>query len=314
MHTFYLIGKKIMNKKVILTARGEQSFNKNQIGLLRNESIDIMKSDISLHKDDLINIYKTYEIIGLNPRSFTHLNSSEIPKNVKCIHLPTTGYHWFNVKDYLAKGITVTYVPSFSGQSCAEMTMGLILNASRKISSRLGYKNSKNLIGFDLKGKTLGLIGYGDIGKRVSIIAKSFRMKVLYYDILSSNSTLNELLKKSDVLSLHIPISEKNKNFIDKDKLDLLKENVIFINTARPGLVNYKDLSSYLLRNTDAQFYIDQGYYDSNCFYDCVEYSNFHLFPHVSWYTVESIENEKYAWIDNFKYSVSNHPNKINVE
>ena len=136
-----------------------------------------------------------------------------------------------------------------------------MLSLSRKIhesyiSSVKGNFSTSGLMGFDLKGKTIGIIGGGRIGLHVARMARSFGMHVRVYDINQDMFLaelinfkyidLDELLKVSDIISLHVPLNEHTKHIINKENIEKMKDGVVIINTARGGLVNNTDLINAL--------------------------------------------------------------------
>jgi D-lactate dehydrogenase len=173
--------------------------------------------------------------------------------NLKLISTRSTGFDHIDIKTCQKKGITVSNVPFYGENTVAEHTFALILSLSRNIHKAY-VKTIKSdfslegLIGFDLKGKTLGVIGAGHIGLHVVKMARGFGMNVLAYDVKKNHfleevlgfkyATLEELLKSSDILSLHAPYSEKTHHLINKENIKLIKKGAILVNTARGALVD----------------------------------------------------------------------------
>ncbi len=184
--------------------------------------------------------------------------------NLKLICMMGSGYDHIDIVECERKKISVSNVPNYGGQTVAEFTFGLILLLSRKINRILNNQKyvpfcSKEFTGFDLKGKTIGIIGFGNIGSRVVTIAKGFGMNILVHTSNSSLGhdyekeitfvSLNDLLRNSDIVSVHCPLNEKTKNLLNKDNLDLIKKGSIFINTARGGVVDNSALIDCLKSN-----------------------------------------------------------------
>jgi D-3-phosphoglycerate dehydrogenase len=144
----------------------------------------------------------------------------------------------------------VTNSPSANLTSVVELTVALIINAARKINlsdSHLkdGKWDRKKFVGMELSGKQLGIVGYGKAGRLVSEIMQSFGMSIAFYDPYvkdwdgpEKSLELDELLSTSDVISIHVIKTEETENLISKEKLDLLKESAILINTSRGGVVD----------------------------------------------------------------------------
>jgi len=165
----------------------------------------------------------------------------------------STGFDHIDLNACAARGIGVSNVPSYGENTVAEHTFALMLALSRKIPQsyarvRGGNYSPEGLTGFDLKGKTLGVIGAGRIGLNVIKIARGFGMQVLAHDarrnpflaelLNYSYVSLNELLAASDVVTLHMPFSQELHHFLDRNKFARMKPGALFINTARGRLVD----------------------------------------------------------------------------
>ncbi|MBQ8545591.1 MAG: 2-hydroxyacid dehydrogenase [Clostridia bacterium] len=171
---------------------------------------------------------------------------------VKLIALRCAGYN--NVDISYAKGkISVVRVPAYSPYAVAEHTMALLLTAVRNTHKAYVRTKSFNfslngLVGFDLYGKTVGIIGTGKIGRVFADICKGFGMKILAYDkypdqSLSVNYTsLDELFKESDIISLHCPLNDESYHLINHNSIALMKKGVILVNTSRGALVDSEAL------------------------------------------------------------------------
>ncbi len=185
---------------------------------------------------------------------YSNLTSDMLEKmpNLKLIVTRSMGFDHIDLKYCKKKGITVCNVPNYGGNTVAEHTFALILNISRNIFSsiertRKGNFEVENLRGFDLYGKTIGIVGIGHIGKEVIRIAQGFGMKVIAYarhpnedlarKLKVSFHSLNELFGLSDIVTLHVPHSKETHHMINKRNVGKFKKNSILINTARGGLV-----------------------------------------------------------------------------
>jgi len=176
---------------------------------------------------------------------------NQLPK-LKLIATRSTGFDHIDLKAARQRKITVENVPTYGENTVAEHAFALILNLSRNVhkSYLRSLKNNYSidgLKGFDLQDKTIGIIGCGHIGLHMIRIARGFAMDVLVYDInrdkfLSETlnfkyASLKELLKKSDVISLHLPYCKATHHIINKKNIKLIKPGAILINTARGGLI-----------------------------------------------------------------------------
>ena len=222
------------------------------------ECIDISPSKSK--NQDLVGEINDAEIVVI--RSSTKLTKEIIEKGdcLKIIARCGVGVDNIDVEYAKSKNIKVTNSPSANLNSVVELTVALIINAARKINlsdSHLkdGMWNRKEFIGMELSGKQLGIVGFGKAGRLVSEIMKSFGMSVAFYDPYvkewdgpEKRLELNELLSTSDVISIHVIKTEETVNLISKEKLDLLKESAILINTSRGGVVD-EDYLIELLRS-----------------------------------------------------------------
>jgi len=204
------------------------------------------------------NLYNTCDIISVFIYSKVNENTIGGCQNLKLITTRSTGTDHIDF-DYCKKSkIKVKNVPSYGENTVAEHAMALLLSLSRKIDKSIkrireeGEFSTEGLQGFDLQGKTIGLIGAGRIGLHFARMAKSFGMKVKVYDINKDDfiasvlgftyCRLETLLKESDIISLHVPYNEHTHHLISNDTLSQMKDGVVIINTARGGLIDTESL------------------------------------------------------------------------
>lgn len=176
---------------------------------------------------------------------------------VRCIATRTTGYDHIDLSACQRRGVTVCNVPHYGENTVAEHTFGLMLTLSRKIHQAYqrtvaGDFSLDGLTGIDLKGKTLGVVGVGSIGLHVIRIARGFGMEVLGYDPHEQHMLaevlgfryveLDELLRLSDVISLHIPSTPSTQHLINRERLRLVKPGSLLVNTARGAVVDTQAL------------------------------------------------------------------------
>ncbi len=221
---------------------------------------DYIKTNLSEHEvlltDENLNIenasnYQNAGIISIF--IYTNLNKDLIDKlpNLKFVATRSTGFDHIDLEYCKQKEIVVSNVPTYGAHTVAEHTFALILAISRKLvpsveQAKKGDFSSENLQGFDLAGKTLGVVGTGNIGKNVAEIALSFDMNVLAYSRTVSNElvskgvkymTLDQLLASSDIVTLHLPHTKETEHIINLSNIEKFKKDSILINTARGSLV-----------------------------------------------------------------------------
>ncbi|MBA0884361.1 2-hydroxyacid dehydrogenase [Flavobacterium undicola] len=172
-------------------------------------------------------------------------------RKVRIIALRCAGFNNVNLEAAKKYNLKVCRVPAYSPEAVAEHAIAMILTLNRKTHKAYNRVREQNfslngLLGFDLHGKTVGIIGTGNIGKAFAKIVTGFGCKVLAFDIVTDSEmekdgvtfvSLETIFKESDIISLHCPLNEKTKHLIDKKSLSMMKEHVMIINTSRGGLI-----------------------------------------------------------------------------
>ena len=165
---------------------------------------------------------------------------------LKFIFTRSTGFDHIDLRECKEKGVKVCNVPDYGSQTVAEFTFFLMLSLFRKIN----FSNSNSVKfsrGKELYGKTIGIIGAGKIGSNVGRIAKSFEMKIIYYNrsiseylegIGAKKVDLEYLLKNSDIVTIHVPLNEGTFHLINKENIKLMKKDAVIINTARGAVLD----------------------------------------------------------------------------
>ena len=229
---------------------------------LEDWEIDYLKDkiigyDVKYFKEGIKKVpvgeYKDADILGVFVFSPVNKEILDLLPNLKYIMTLSTGFDHIDLKECAKRGIKVCNVPSYGENTVAEHAFGLMLNLSRNIHKAYTRTLRDNfsfegLIGFDLKGKTLGVLGAGKIGRNLIRMAKGFDMNVIAYDPfpnyeLSSSIgfsfvSLDELLMKSDVISIHVPLNRHTFHLINKDTINKMKQGVLLINTARGSIID----------------------------------------------------------------------------
>ena len=172
---------------------------------------------------------------------------------LKFIATRSTGFDHIDVAACRSRGITVSNVPSYGENTVAEHTIALLLMLSRKVHQsvlqmRSGRVDLAELTGFDLQGKTIGVIGVGHIGLHVIRIARGFGMRVLAYDIRRDPfladllgfeyANMDRLLAESDIVTLHSPLTERTHHLLGREQFARMKRGAMIVNTARGGLID----------------------------------------------------------------------------
>lgn len=239
--------------------------------------------------------------------------------NLKYIGVLATGYNVVDVKAATEQNITVTNVPSYGTQAVAQFTFGLILELCHHIGKHhIAVKNGEwtqcsdfcfwktPLI--ELEGKTLGLIGFGSIGKATAKIAKAFGMEVIVHTRTPQENTnyefvnLETLLTQSDIVSLHCPLTPQTREIISRSQLQLMKSSAFLINTSRGPLVNEKDLQEALEAEVIAGAAVDvvseEPIKSTN---PLLKAEKCIITPHIAWASKESRQRLLNTVVNNLK-------------
>lgn len=242
--------------------------------------------------------------------------------NLKYIGVFATGYNIVDTKAAEKRGVVVANVPAYSTDSVAQHTFAMILDAANHIALhseavKAGeWQRSKTFCFwktdlFELSGKTIGIIGYGAIGKRVAEIARAFKMKVLYTSRskVSGAVTLDELLAQSDFVSLHCPLTAENQKMINAERLNQMKKTAILINTARGGLVDEQAVADALNGGIIARYYADAVSVEPIVAENpLLSAKNCVLTPHIAWAPKEARQRLISIAADNFAAFLAGNP------
>jgi len=196
---------------------------------------------------------------------------------IKAIFLRCAGFNNVDLKACFGK-IHVYRVPAYSPYAVAEHAMALLLASNRRIHKAYNRVRDYNfslsgLAGFDLHGKTVGVIGTGKIGRIFIDICKGFGMKVIAYDLFPAQNVdfeyvpLEELFKRADIISLHCPLTKETEHIINKDSIKLMKKGVAIVNTSRGGLICSEDLLEGIKQRIVATVCLDVYEEESNIFF-----------------------------------------------
>lgn len=190
----------------------------------------------------IIKRIKEAEIITANYIDITPSIIDNAPK-LKYIVVPAVGYEWVEHKLAASKGIKVINCPTHNSHAVAEHALALMLACTRRIPQAVkslssGAWNPKDLQGTEIKGKKLGIIGYGRIGKDIDNMAKALGMHASFANTKSSSSEIDEIFRESDTLCLVLPLNDSTHQLVDERRLRLLKPSATFINVGRGATVD----------------------------------------------------------------------------
>jgi lactate dehydrogenase-like 2-hydroxyacid dehydrogenase len=276
--------------------------------------------DVSYLKDvnelpltKLLEISKGAQMIAIDPDPFGGFEKAKGPltkvieslPGLKGVCLSTTSFGWIDLDLCKRKKIPVSNVPGYSKESVAEQAIAFLLGASKRIflSDRRTNKGKYVLEqGFELKGKTLGVIGLGNIGSRVAELAKGIGMNVVAYNRTPMKMkgvkmvSLGQLLKESDAISLNTTHEIKNSNLLGKAELAKMKKGVIIVNTVDRELVDEKAMAA-ALKSGKVDTYVYEG--EDLVHTPLAKLENSIGFKGFAWFTKEALENLQRIWIGN---------------
>ncbi|MHA1992075.1 MAG: hydroxyacid dehydrogenase [Candidatus Hodarchaeales archaeon] len=263
-------------------------------------------------------------------------------ENLKFVATRSTGFDHIDLAECNNKNVLVSNVPYYGENTIAEHTFGLILALSRNIHKSY-VRTQRNdfsidgLKGFDLQGRTLGIVGLGRIGMHVARIARGFGMKVLAYDVKQDSffsdlinftyTSFEEVLRQSDIVTLHVPYNKHTHHLINKKTIKLFKKGAVLINTARGGVVETEALLEALEKNflsgigldvIEGEEYIKE---EKQLLYDpekidiwkkivqdhiLLKKDNVVFTPHIAFYSQEALERILQTTKDNIKGFTTN--------
>ncbi len=286
--------------------------------------------------------YKVYErtspeevIERIGNSDAVFLNKIQITKeifdacpNLKYIGVLATGYNVIDLEAARAHGVTVTNIPAYSTDSVAQHVFSFILYFTNQVAQHSASVMNGDWVKCpdfcywngslsELSGKTLGIFGYGNIGKRVASIAQAFGMKVICCtrtpkEGMPESVSFEELLKRSDFLTLHAPLTDQTKNIINKESLSLMKKSAYLINTARGGFVVEKDLAACLneggISGYAADVLLQEPMAADN---PLLKAKNCVITPHIAWAPLETRKRLQGIAEENLKAWIAGSP--INV-
>jgi D-3-phosphoglycerate dehydrogenase len=251
------------------------SYPKEKINILLLENISKEAVDIfndhgyvnvkrvsgALSEEELIKEIKQVHILGIRSKTVVTKKVLEQGKMLQAIGCFCIGVNQVDLLSATRLGIAVFNAPYSNTRSVAELVIGASIMLMRRIPDKhtaahqgIWLKEANGA--HELRGKTMGLVGYGNIGSQVSVLAESLGMKIIYYDVetklplgnASDAKTMKELLNKSDIVSLHVPEQESTRNLIHKNNIKHFKKGAILINYARGNVVDLDALKQSIIK------------------------------------------------------------------
>lgn len=270
----------------------------------------------------LLSLAKDSDIIAPDPTAFGGFEKATIPltklieslPELKGVCLSTTSFGWIDLDKCKGKNIPVSNVPGYSKESVAEHALAMLLNLSKTIfiSDRREQKGKfKMELGYELKGKTLGIIGLGNIGSRVAELGLGIGMKVIAYNRHPKKmkgvqmKSFDGVLKESDAISLNTTHEEANKHIIGAKELEKMKDGVIIVNTVDRDLVDEKAMAK-ACKSGKVFGYAYEG--EDLIQTPLAGIENAIGIKAFAWYTKESLENLANIWVGNIEAMAKGKP------
>ena len=262
---------------------------------------------------ELIKVCANSDVLGFDPDNIGGFEVSHdrlielvntLPK-LKGIALSTTAYGYIDLEHFRSRGIHVTNVPYYSSESVAEHAIALLLGCAKRIflSDRRTQQGKYRLeMGYEIAGKTLGVIGLGNIGTRTGMLAQGLGLKVIAWNRTPKKvagvtlQSLDKVLSHSDLLSLNLAENSETQGILSKTKIAKLKKGVIVVNTADRSLVDEKAMAN-ALRNGHVDSYALEA--EDLTSEPLGKIENAFLFKGFGWYTQEALTRNKEIWVKN---------------
>ena len=270
---------------------------------------DVKKLSGALSEDELIKAIKDVHILGIRSKTYISKKVLDNAKKLQAIGCFCIGINQVDIKACKQKGVALFNAPYSNTRSVAELVIGASIMLIRKITDKNiaahnGIWNKEAKGSFELRGKTIGIIGYGNIGTQLSVMAEALGMKVKFYDIETklplgnaiSVKSIKDLVSSSDIISLHVPETNQTKNLISKAVIKQFKTGAILINYARGEVVDLDALSQAIKEKQVSGAAIDvfpiEPEKNGDKFTSPLQgLSNVILTPHIGGSTEEAQEN-----------------------
>lgn len=306
-----------------MSDKNKTSYPKEKINILLLENIselavknfknagyaNVKKITGALPEEELIKEIKNVHLLGIRSKSQITPAVLEAAQKLQAIGCFCIGVNQVNLKESTSQGVSVFNAPYSNTRSVAELVIGLSVMLIRRIPDKnkaahegRWLKDAKG--SYELRGKTLGIIGYGNIGAQVSVLAEALGMKVIFYDVVtrlplgnaSSRKTMKDVLQEADIVTLHVPETRQTTNLINSSNIKHFKKDAILINYARGEVVDLDVLSKALqngqLAGAAIDVYPDEPEKNGDVFKTPLQnLPNVILTPHIGGSTEEAQAN-----------------------
>ncbi len=260
-------------------------------------------SGLNIDREEIKRFISDADVLMLASESVMPFDKELIDacKNVKYISLDTTDTSWIDIAYAAEKGIVVSNCPHASTEAVAEHVMAVMLNFAKQIHPMyrdmyLRGGEIKSRLAFELKGKTLGVLGLGNIGSRLAEIASSFGMKVVAWNRSPKESAVHQIaslesvLEQSDFLSLHVAAGTSTVDFLDGKKIDKIRRGAYVINLVDKSIVDNDSMINAILEGKIAGYCVELWNLSESSEHEIYGLENVMTLPAIGWYTKESLE------------------------
>ena len=224
------------------------------IQMLRDKGFEVVYHEYP-SEDELVELIRDVDAVIVRSKPVVSRRVIEAGEKLKVIARAGVGLDNIDLEAAEERNIKVVNAPEAATNSVAELAIGLMLSVYRKIAyadrnMRMGRWVKKECMGYELRGKTLGIVGMGRIGRAVARIAyHGFGMRIIYYDVVRCPKEFEEevkakcvdldtLFREADIVTLHVPLTPQTRHLVNEDRLKLMKKTAILINTSRGGVVD----------------------------------------------------------------------------
>ena len=304
----------------IIVVNPKKDFTPKQIAALEAQgSLTFLETQAAFEENRALLSSGEDKVLALGPEVIDYAFPNTLIdtlENVKTVCIPTTGFSWLD-GDYLKqKNIVLSNVPHYSTEAVSEFAISLMLNIARKLP--LLMKNNWKVdfdqhAGFDLRSRTVGILGLGEIGTRIAELAKGFGMNVVYWSRSSRNKAFayqefDDVVAKSDFLFLSMAKNNETKSLLSNEKIDSMKQDAHIVSIMGDELFDFKYAAARVAEGKLAGIALDN---DELTMSDYP--GNIFITPHVAWFTKEAMAEDMRIWTESIVAAAKEKPiNTVN--
>ena len=299
---------------VMVTVAGKATFDADQVARLQAAGEVVFRAACgAVGRGDLTALLEGATVAGLTPRAVPCLDAATVaslPSGVRGLAVFATGVDFIDLPALAARGVALAHLPDYSAVTVAEHTVGLLLTMSRRlhlsrdrVMGRVPPGTSAR--GWQVAGRTLGLVGYGRIGRRVAPVARALGMRVLAADPRYRGGDVAEawplpaLLATADVVSLHAPAVHGGPPLLGAAEIATLAPGALVLNTSRARLVDERAMVEAVRQRRVAGYAVDDRLADRAAAARLLAEGRIIETGHTAWYSDEALQRGLDAWVDN---------------